>query len=135
MAENKLDALRDYYDTHCTADEMEDGTWETDVYPNPMVSTSLRLPKDVLDWVRAQAATEGIGHTALIRRWIEQRRALEQADAARVDQRLDVLAEAVLAVGSAVAQPNAALADALRRVAESVPTQQQGDRDADTPAH
>jgi hypothetical protein len=131
MAENTLDALRDYYDTHSTADEMDGGTWETDTYPNPMVSTSLRLPKDVLDWVRAQAAAEGIGHTALIRRWIEQRREIEEAGAGRVEERLDALAEAVLAVGSAIAEPDAAVADALRRVAETVPTQQ---AHRDTPA-
>jgi hypothetical protein len=39
-----------------------------------MITTSLRLPKSLLDWVRDQAAADGSRPTALIRRWIEQRR-------------------------------------------------------------
>ncbi len=39
-----------------------------------MITTSLRLPKSLLDWVREQAAAEHTKPTALIRRWIEQRR-------------------------------------------------------------
>ncbi|MGH4017105.1 MAG: hypothetical protein ACRDSL_24895 [Pseudonocardiaceae bacterium] len=38
------------------------------------MSRSLRLPKSLLDWVRAQARTEHTKPTQLIRRWIEERR-------------------------------------------------------------
>ncbi|WP_145984153.1 MULTISPECIES: hypothetical protein [unclassified Pseudonocardia] len=84
----------------------------------------------------AVASAEGITPTALIRRWIEQRRVIEQGgtlDASTLDQRVALLAEAVLAVGSALSAPNAAITDAPRRVAESIPAQQQVHRDADTP--
>jgi len=48
----ELTKMRAYYDAHSTADEMGNGTWEADVDPDPMVATSLRLPKSLLDWVR-----------------------------------------------------------------------------------
>lgn len=39
---------------------------------DPMITTSLRLPKSVLDRVRLLAARDGVKPTALIRRWTEQ---------------------------------------------------------------
>jgi len=39
-----------------------------------MIITSLRLPKSLLDWVRDQAAAEVLRPSALLRRWIEERR-------------------------------------------------------------
>ena len=78
MDKQQIDELRDHYDNTDTSDQMDGGTWETDVDPNPMVTTSLRLPKDVLDWVREQAAEQHAKPTALIRQWIEQRRAFSQ---------------------------------------------------------
>jgi hypothetical protein len=58
-----------------SADEdTENVTWETDIDSDPMITTSLRLPKSLLDWVRDQAEDEDLKPTALIRRWIEQRR-------------------------------------------------------------
>jgi hypothetical protein len=48
--------------------------WETDVEADPMVTTSLRLSKSVLGWVRQQAESERIRPTALIRRGIEEQR-------------------------------------------------------------
>ncbi len=51
MNRKELLEMRDYYDTHSTADEMTNGgAWETDVDPDPMVTTSLCLPKSLLDW-------------------------------------------------------------------------------------
>jgi uncharacterized protein (DUF4415 family) len=91
METQKLAELRDYYDNHSTAADMGDATWETEVEPDPMVTTSLRLPKSVLDWVRAQAEVEHTKPTALIRRWIEER----QAGTAGVDERLARLERAV----------------------------------------
>lgn len=74
MNQQHLAELRDYYDNNSTADNMDGGTWETDVDPNPMVTTSLRLPKDVLDWIRQQAEAQHVRPSALIRQWIEERR-------------------------------------------------------------
>jgi len=66
--------LREHYDTHTTADEMDHGRWEADTEADPMVTTSVRLPKSLLDWVRRQSEVEGMKPTALLRRWIEERR-------------------------------------------------------------
>lgn len=75
MTPDQLAELREHYDTTSTADEMTDaGGWETDIDPDPMVTTSLRLPKSLLDWVRAQAMAEKVKPTALVRRWVEERR-------------------------------------------------------------
>lgn len=76
MTPGELAALREYYDTTDTAEEMTDesGRWEADAAADPMVTTSLRLPRSLLTWVRDQAAAEQVKPTALIRRWIEDRR-------------------------------------------------------------
>ncbi|MGH3839148.1 MAG: hypothetical protein ACRDSF_26145 [Pseudonocardiaceae bacterium] len=66
--------LAEYADTHDLSTELEQAHREDTTDPDPMVTTSLRLPKSLLDWVRDQAADEGLRPTALIRRWIEQRR-------------------------------------------------------------
>lgn len=74
MNDKSMHELRDHYDTQSTASEMDTGRWETDVQADPMVTTSLRLPKSLLDWVRDQADSQQIKPTALIRHWIEERR-------------------------------------------------------------
>jgi len=79
---------------HSTADEMADGTWETDVDVDPMVTTSLRLPKSLLDRVREQAAAEHVKPTALVRRWVEQRHADDGAPTGTAG-RLERLEQAV----------------------------------------
>lgn len=73
--QSKLQRLAEYYDTHDTSEELERAELvEEPPDPDPMVSLSLRLPKSLLDWVRAQARTEHTKPTQLIRRWIEERR-------------------------------------------------------------
>jgi hypothetical protein len=53
---------------------MDKGVWEDDRAADPMVTTSLRLPKSLLDWVRERAADEHVRPSGLTRQWIEQRR-------------------------------------------------------------
>src|SRR5437879_13488752 len=53
---------------------MERCQWEKDVVDDTMVTTSLRLPKSLLDWVRDRAATEHITPSAWIRALVEQQR-------------------------------------------------------------
>ena len=102
MDERKLAQLRDYYDTADLSAEIEHAHWETDVEPDPMVTTSLRLPKSVLDWVRQQAETEHVKPTALIRRWIEEQREERAKDVSgRLERLVERLEVAVVAVGSA----------------------------------
>lgn len=73
MNEEEAAELRAHYDDTDAGDAVERGRWETDT-TDPMVTTSLRLPKSVLDWVRAEAEVQQVEPTALIRRWIEDRR-------------------------------------------------------------
>lgn len=64
--------LADHYDRHDTAEEMNGGRWETDVSPEPMITTSLRLPQRLMADVRADARRRGMKPSALIREIIEQ---------------------------------------------------------------
>jgi hypothetical protein len=70
----KLDEIAAYAQGHDFAAEMERGAWETDTQADPMVTTSVRLPKSLLDWVRQRAAAQHVRPSVLIRQWIEQRR-------------------------------------------------------------
>lgn len=93
---SKLDELAEYADSHDFSTEMESGVWETETDPDPMVTTSLRLPKSLLDWVRAQASEQHVPPTTLIRQWIEQRRdAGGQASVADLTARVNRLEHAV----------------------------------------
>lgn len=71
---SRLDEIAAHAETHDFSGEMEEGAWETDTEVDPMVTTSLRLPKSLLDWVREQAAAQHVRPSGLIRQWIEQRR-------------------------------------------------------------
>lgn len=71
---SKLDGIAEYADTHDFAEEMESGTWESDTELDPMVTTSVRLPKSLLDWIRDHAARQHVRSSALIRQWLEQQR-------------------------------------------------------------
>lgn len=71
---SKRDEIATYALTHDFSSEMEQGVWETETEADPMVTTSLRLPRSLLDWVRDQAAAQHVRPSGLIRQWIEQRR-------------------------------------------------------------
>jgi hypothetical protein len=92
--------LAAYYDATDTADEMTDASWDESAAEDPMITTSLRLPKSVLDQVRALAAAEGVKPTALIRRWIELRTAAGSLPATTRDLRpiLEILGRLQTAV-------------------------------------
>ena len=62
--------LAEHYDTTDLSSELDRA--EFDETSDPMITTSLRLPKSVLDRVRALAADEGVKPTALMRRWVER---------------------------------------------------------------
>ena len=73
MDQDKLDQLRDYYDTTDVAGHFTDATLQTDKANEVLVSTSIRLPQSLMNQVRAQAAELGIPATTLIRQWISER--------------------------------------------------------------
>ncbi len=68
----KLEEIAAHAEAHDFSVEMERGVWETDTELDPMVTTSLRLPKSLLDWVRVQAAAQHVRPSGLIRQLIEQ---------------------------------------------------------------
>lgn len=111
MNEKDLAELREHFDSTDLSDGVETATWESEVDPDPMIVTSLRLPKSLLDWVREQAGAERVKPTALIRRWIEDRRPTQPHSshvtlddlAARVDR----LESVTLHVVEAAADPTA----------------------------
>ena len=69
MNQDKLNELRDYYDTTDVANEFADAE-ETRTNDEVMVSTSIRLPQSLVDKVRTQAAALGIPATTLMRQWV-----------------------------------------------------------------
>jgi len=88
---SKLDEIAEYAQHHDFAAEMEQGSWEADTDADPMVTTSVRLPKSLLDWVRHHAAAQHVRPSVLIRQWIEQHRDTADAEgpgdlAARVER-------------------------------------------------
>lgn len=86
----ELEALAEYYDTHEVLPD-KDGQW---VEPQPMVTTSLRLPKPVVQAVKAEARQLGVRHTVLLRSIIEQHvRNPDDQRWAQVEQRLDRIEE------------------------------------------
>ncbi|MFE6053372.1 hypothetical protein ACFQ6N_21660 [Kitasatospora sp. NPDC056446] len=68
-----LEAIAEYYETHeLTEDEVmaaEQG--EPVAAESVMITTSLRLPKPVMDEVRRRARERGVKPTAIMREWIE----------------------------------------------------------------
>ena len=108
MDDREPDALCEHFDTTDLADAIDSATWETAVASDPMIVTSVRLPKSLLDWVREQASTEHLKPTALIRRWIEDRRrasagernGAEEASVARLAARVSRLEAIALRVAS-----------------------------------
>jgi hypothetical protein len=52
VAKKRLDEIAEYAETHDFAHDIaERGVWESDTESDPLVTTSLRLPKSLLDWV------------------------------------------------------------------------------------
>lgn len=89
MAEDqdKIDQIAEYYDTHDITAEMDAAEW-TRHEPVPageqMIVTSVRLPRSLHAQLREVANARGIKPTALIRAWIEERLAIEPANARTV---------------------------------------------------
>jgi hypothetical protein len=65
----ELERLAEYYGTHDTSTEMDNGDW---VEPQPMAMTSLRLPADVIDELKQQARTRHLRYTTYVRAILER---------------------------------------------------------------
>ncbi|WP_020389847.1 hypothetical protein [Kribbella catacumbae] len=84
-SKTELEALAEHYGTHDTGSEMAGGEW---VEP-PMVTTSLRLPKPLVDALKAEAGQQHIRHTALMRRVLAAHVAGEAVEQTEILDRLD----------------------------------------------
>ena len=73
MSPEELERIAEYYDTHDVSTEIEDSVLVDSVVAEPMITTSLRLPKPIMDAIRAAADEPGIRATALMREWLEER--------------------------------------------------------------
>lgn len=93
---SKLDEIAGYAEHHDFGAEMEQCTWEADTAADPMITTSVRLPKSLLDWVRHRADAQHVRPSVLIRQWIEQQRdAAETEGAGDLATRVERLERAV----------------------------------------
>ncbi|HEY7859599.1 MAG TPA: CopG family antitoxin [Candidatus Nanopelagicales bacterium] len=83
----ELEQLAEYYDSHDTGSEMEDGQW---VDPQPMRTTSLRLPVEVIDQLKRQARGQHVRYTSYVRSILEQAALGEpSSELAQITERLD----------------------------------------------
>ena len=91
--EAELEELAEYYDTHDTNDEMEHGEC---VEPQPMATTSLRLPADVIDQLKRQARARHVRYTSYVRSILERAaRGDTPPEIAEITQRLQRIERAV----------------------------------------
>ena len=75
MSKTKSGALREIFDSSDLSDsneqaEVDDGAASAD---EVMVSTSIRLPRSLMERVRTHAAEAGVPTTSLIRQWVLDR--------------------------------------------------------------
>jgi hypothetical protein len=70
----ELEEVVGYVDSHDMLSEIEAAErYDEPPAEDPMITTSLRLPRSVMQEVRAVAEAEGMKPTAQMRRWIEER--------------------------------------------------------------
>jgi predicted transcriptional regulator len=98
-AADELAALADYYDNHDTSGQMDAGRW---VDPRPMQTTSLRLPVEVVDALKALAQTRNMRYTALVRDIVEH--ALHDSRSGEADRLLEIN-ERLARIEAAVVSP------------------------------
>jgi predicted DNA binding CopG/RHH family protein len=90
---DQLEQLAEYYDAHDTSAEMEHGQW---VDPEPMVTTSLRLPAEVIEVLKQQARARHVRYTSHVRSILEHAaRGGQSPELAQITERLDRIERAV----------------------------------------
>jgi hypothetical protein len=89
----ELEELAGYYDSRDTSAEMELGTW---VEPQPMATTSLRLPADVISQLKSQARARHVRYTTYVRTILERAaRGAPPPDMTDITERLERIERAV----------------------------------------
>jgi uncharacterized protein YdiU (UPF0061 family) len=74
----QLERIAHEYEAGDASADLERAEYDDSTVAEPMVTTSLRLPKPVMDAVRAAADARGVRPTTLMREWVEQQ-LLDQA--------------------------------------------------------
>jgi hypothetical protein len=79
--DSKLRELVEHYDTTDLAEHIDQASWEEpEAIREPMVTYALRLPKQVIDRLRAAAEHRDIKVSTLMREWLEERLTLEATE-------------------------------------------------------
>jgi uncharacterized protein YceH (UPF0502 family) len=105
---DELERLARHYEDTDASDEIAAGRTVT---PEPMITTSLRLPRAVVEGLRREAAERGVRYTSLLREIAEQHVAgtseegASSAALARLEAKVDGLAKEVRAAYSARSEP------------------------------
>jgi hypothetical protein len=89
----ELEELAEYYDSHDTSEQIEHGEW---VEPQPMATTSLRLPADVIEQLKRQAQAGHVRYTSYVRSILERAaRGGPPPEIADITERLERIERAV----------------------------------------
>jgi hypothetical protein len=80
MKKEELGELREHYD-NTSLPESVDRSTPDDRTVEVMVSTSIRLPRSLMQQVRRQAEAAGMPATTLIRQWVIERLSASKDDA------------------------------------------------------
>lgn len=99
-----LERLAKHYDETDVSAEIERAVIDDEAVPEPMVTTSLRLPKSTMDAIRAAAASAGTRPTALMRDWLEER-LVEQDRADELAMPVNAVAEIIGEIYRRLGQP------------------------------
>ncbi len=73
MNKDKLEELRGYYDGTSLPESVERAERDDRVTDEVMVSTSIRLPRSLMQQVRERAKATGVPATTLMRQWVIDR--------------------------------------------------------------
>lgn len=88
-----LERLAGYYGDHDTSEEMGHGEW---VEPQPMATTSLRLPAEVIGQLKRQAKDRHLRYTSYVRLILERAAAADpQPELADITERLERIERAL----------------------------------------
>jgi predicted DNA-binding protein len=68
-----INELREYYDNTDVSDSIRHAVRENEIAEEVMVSTSIRLPRSLMERLREQAAIVGVPATTLMRTWVLER--------------------------------------------------------------
>jgi predicted DNA binding CopG/RHH family protein len=81
MKKKELDEFREHYDNTSLPESVDRSTPDDQTVDEVMVSTSIRLPRSLMQQVRQQAEAAGMPATTLIRQWVIDRIGASKDDA------------------------------------------------------